>query len=108
MRRQEVICQRVEWGDRGREEEQAPDGESGEAPALGFAVAYDEEVDESEAEDGERRLGMEGPRVGGRLLDRRYAISHAGVAQLVERLPSKQDVAGSSPAARSGNIRRHS
>src|SRR4026208_2600898 len=35
---------------------------------------------------------------------RRYATSRAGVAQLVERQPSKLNVAGSSPVARSPRL----
>ena len=33
--------------------------------------------------------------------ERKQTVHYAGVAQLVERLPSKQDVAGPSPVARS-------
>lgn len=77
MRRKEVVRQRVQRGDCGGEQEQAAGGESGNAPALCFAVPDGQEVRESEAENGERCLGMKRPRVRVRAGDSATLRSHA-------------------------------
>jgi hypothetical protein len=63
MRRQEVVRERVEWRDRGGEEEQAPRGEGGDAPPFELPAANRDGVAKSERQDGERCLEMERPGV---------------------------------------------
>jgi hypothetical protein len=63
MSREEVVCQRIEWGDRGGEQEQTSGGEGRDSPAVRFPVSDGEEVGEGEGQDGERRLGMKRPGI---------------------------------------------
>jgi hypothetical protein len=63
MRRQEVVRQCIEWGDRGGEQEQTSGGEGRDSPAVRFPVSDGEEVGEGEGQDGERRLGMKRPGI---------------------------------------------
>ena len=63
MRRQEVVRQRVERGNRGGEQEQTSGGEGRDSPAVRFPVSDGDEVGEGEGQDGERRLGMKRPGI---------------------------------------------
>ena len=96
-RQQVVHPERVHGRGAHDDEEQHRGEETGDAPGRRFHTANRQRVRHRERRDDEERLGIPLPRV--RIHD--ATLDGRGCSQLVERQPSKLDVAGSSPVARS-------